>query len=156
MNATFPPDTALTTIQLAARFAAVIVAVCFIALMTFGTLHLKKVEAKIGGMIKSRSDLDQVRAAIQMNLLLGIPQVCLGILLVSLLFWISDGWFAFACLGGLVLAEVVLWIKLRPIQTRFKALPVAPGQEELAAEYSSYVKQWNGPHLFLKPAKIGT
>jgi len=124
--------------------------VCHFVIQAVGTLRLRVVRNKIAGTIKCRSDLDVVRAAIQVNLLLGVPLICNGALLIGVLIWLSNGWLWLACLIALAVGQAAAWLLFRPIERQFKALSVESGDEDLAAEYAHYLQQWAGPHLFLR------
>lgn len=123
--------------------------VVHIAIQVFSSLHIRAVTNKIAATIKSRSDLDQVRAAIQLNLFLGIPLLCNAAWMVLLFRWISAGWLWFVFVPALIVTQAISWVTLRPIERRFKNLPVV-ADEGLAAEYRSYVKQWAGFTIRLK------
>jgi hypothetical protein len=119
------------------------------AIQVIGAMLLRAARNKIGGTIKSSTDLDHVRAAIQVNLLLGIPIICNCIvLMIALIYSTRLAWL----LGLAVLAagQIVTWINFRPIEKQFKVLPV---EADLADEYHNYVTQWSGARFFLKPYK---
>ena len=126
-----------------------------LAIQVFGTLRLRTAAEKINGVISSRSDLDQVRNAIQTNLFLGIPILCNTVFLTASLVWaaISSGLLMLLYIAVLVAGQVVIWRICRPIEKRFKALPVKGRDVDLTTEYQHYVEQWSGFHLFLKPPK---
>jgi ABC-type bacteriocin/lantibiotic exporter with double-glycine peptidase domain len=115
-----------------------------------GTLRLRAVRNKIAATIKDRSDLDEVRSAIQTNLLLGIPLLCNAALLIGVLIWLSNRWLWLASLLVLAVAQALAWLLFRPVERQFKALSVEGDDAVLAQEYAYYLQQWAGPHLFLK------
>ena len=115
-----------------------------------GSLRLRNVRNRIAGEIKSRADLEEVRAAIQVNLFLGVPMLCNAAILLGVLVWLSAAWMWLPCILILAVEQTAAWILFRPIEKQFKALPVVAGKGELAAEYAFYLQQWEGPHLFLK------
>jgi uncharacterized membrane protein len=133
----------------------VIPIVFHMAIQAFGTRRLRAVTENINGIIKSRSDLDQVRNAIQTNLFLGIPIVCNCILMLASFYWCGSNSFMLKLLYVALLAsaQVVNWRIGRPVEKRFKALPVESQDAEIAEEYQHYLEQWSGAHLFLKPPK---
>lgn len=126
-----------------------------LAIQVFGTLRLRAATKMINGVISSRSDLDRVRNAIQTNLFLGIPILCNAVLLTASLFWaaVSSGLLMLLYIAVLAASQIVSWSFCRPIEKRFKALPVEGGDVDLTTEYQHYVEQWSGFHLFLKPPK---
>jgi hypothetical protein len=128
--------------------------VCHFVIQAVGTFRLRVVRNKIAGTIKCRADLDEVRAAIQVNLLLGVPLLCNAALLIGVLFWLSNGWLWLACITALAVAQTAAWLLFRPIERQFKALSVERGERDLAAEYTFYLQQWSGPHLFLKRPQL--
>jgi phosphatidylserine synthase len=130
--------------------AMTVAIVIHFTIQVFGSLRLQAVNEKIGGTVKSRPDLDQVRGAIQLNLFLGVPLICNGVFMVALILWFSSLKAVLACLAILAVGQAVLWVVCRPIEKRFKLLAVAPGHEDLAEEYRSYVKQWSGCNILLK------
>ena len=143
----------MQTMPLAGSLLMAVTVACHFLIQTVGSLRLRAARDKIGGTIRGRSDLDEVRAAIQTNLLLGVLVICNGVLMVAVLFWLSKGSLWAACVATLAVGQTGLWIIYRPIEKQFKALAIAGDDAELAIEYRCYVKQWGGCHLFLKPAK---
>jgi hypothetical protein len=132
--------------------------VIHVAIQAFGTVRLRAATKKIGGVIRSRSDLDQVRNAIQTNLFLGVPIVCNGLLLAAAIFWasaVSSAFMRLFYIALLAVIQIVMWKISRPVEKRFKALPVESQDAELVAEYRDYVEQWGGAHLFLKSSRSG-
>ena len=123
---------------------------CHLAIQIWGTLRLRGAREKIGGSIKSAADLNLVRFAIQTNLRLGIVLVCNLIPLLVSLFLIHGG-LAIGYIAVLAIAQTVLWFTLRPVEKQFKVMPIEANDEDLASEYRSYVEQWSGFHLILKP-----
>jgi hypothetical protein len=145
----------MTTIPLAFYILAAFSGGVQIGLQFIGVWRLRAVAKKINGVIRSRSDLDLVRNEIQANLYLGIPIICNCFLLIATFAWafsISTG-VGFACTLVLGTGQVVAWKMCRPIEQRFKAMPVESEVPGLLKEYQSYVRQWAGATLFLKPPK---
>jgi hypothetical protein len=123
---------------------------CHFALQIGGTLRLRSARNKIAGCIKSAADLNEVRRAIQTNLLLGVPLVCnLVPMLVSL--FLVRGVVAAGYIAMLAAGQTLLWFTERPVERQFKVLPVAGNDATLTRQYRSYVKQWSGFNVFLKP-----
>jgi hypothetical protein len=132
--------------------------VAHLGIQVFGTLRLRAANGRIHGAIRCRADLDQVRSAIQTNLFLGIPIICNTVLLAASLFLAArvSGFLMLFWITVLAAGQAVLWKTCRPIEKRFKSLPVeSRDADDLASEYRGYVEQWAGPHLFLKSAKDG-
>jgi len=126
-----------------------------LAVQAFGTLRLRAAAEMINGVISSRSDLDRVRNAIQTNLLLGIPILCNAVLLTASLAWagINSRVLMLLYIAVLAAGQVVMWRICRPVEKRFKALPIEGRDADLTTEYKHYVEQWSGFHLFLKLPK---
>jgi hypothetical protein len=120
-----------------------------LAIQIWGTLRLRTVREKIGGSIKSVADLALVRFAIQTNLRLGVILMCNLIPLLISLCLIRGGLAIY--IAVLAIGQTVLWFTLRPVEKQFKAMPIAADDEDLAIEYRSYVEQWSGLHLSLRP-----
>ena len=145
----------MKTIQFLITISAAISVICHLAIQVIGSLRLQTVRDKIGGTIKSRADLDQVKAAIQLNLFLGIPVVCNAIIMLVLLMFlcVTNKLMWLSCIAVLAVGQTVVWLVFRALYKQFKALPVVNNDDDLLDEYRSYVTQWSGFKLFLKPPK---
>jgi hypothetical protein len=127
------------------------------AIQIFGTALMRASTQKINGVIRSRSDLAEVKNAIQTNLFLGIAIVFNGALMVGTSWWIiintGDLMLRLFYIAVIAALQIVLWKICRPVEQRFKTLPVESLEPGLLAEYQDYVKQWNGFTIFLKEPK---
>src|SRR5258706_14655403 len=117
----------MQTMPLAGSLLAAVSVACHLLLQTVGSLRLRAARDRIGATIKGRSDLDEVRAAIQTNLFLSVVVICNGVLMAAVLFWLPKGLLRAACLAVLAVGQTALWILYRPISKQFKALPVQRG-----------------------------
>ena len=122
------------------------------ALQIVATLNLRKAKHRIGGAIKSQSDLDEVRVAIQTDMYIGIILICNGLVMITAIVFANAQTWGY-CLGFLSVV-VVLTVTGR-IEKQFKTLSVEPGLEDLGIQYQAYVKQWTGCHVFLKAVEKG-
>jgi hypothetical protein len=123
---------------------------CHFTIQIWGTLRLRSAREKIAGSIKSAADLNEVKRAIQTNLLLGLPLMCnLVPMLVSLCLVRGMVMFGYIILLGI--GQTILWFTARPLERQFKALPIVSTDESLGRQYRSYVEQWSGFCIFLKP-----
>jgi len=145
----------MTTIPLAFYILAAVAGTVQVGLQIIGVWRLQAVAKKINGVIRSRTDLELVRNEIQVNLYMGIPILGNCVLLMATFAWafsISIGVGA-VCTLVLGTGQVVAWKMCRPIEQRFKAMPVESMEPGLLKEYQSYVQQWGGATLVLKQPK---
>jgi len=133
-------------------FATLIPLMIHLGMQVFGALRLRAVSSKIGGVIKSRSDLDQVRGAIQIDLRLQIPLLFNALILLVILCSIKR-WAVYLVI--MTVGQVIILLTCKPIYKQFKTLPVSAENSGLAAEYNDYLKQWAGLCFRLKPPTSG-
>jgi hypothetical protein len=125
---------------------------CHLGIQVWGTVTLRSAKNKIGGRIRSVADLNIVRRAIQMNLQLGLLVVA-NLIPLTLALFLSRVGVMIGYIGILAVGQAVLWFTARPVEKQFKSLPVEGNNPELASEYRSYVEQWSGFHVSLRPPK---
>jgi hypothetical protein len=151
------PEEPMSTSSLVYVLPAILI-VSHVIILTLVTARLRAAEKRIAGVIRSRSDLDHVRHAIQENLFLGVAFVCNGLLMMAAIGWviyISGGWMILRLAYVAVLVgNIVVFRKIcGPVEKRFKSLRVESQDASLLPEYQHYLKQWAGFHVFLKPPK---
>lgn len=109
------------------------------------------------GIIKSRLDLDRVKAAINLSMRLAIIYIILFILFISLLgiFVLRGTPLLHASFGLFIFGIITLPIGLigKLFEKKLRKMQVQSDDPKLAEQYASYLKQWDEPHFQLSENK---
>ncbi|MEW6758779.1 MAG: hypothetical protein AB1347_11210 [Acidobacteriota bacterium] len=112
-----------------------------------GGMRLEGVRSSIGGAIRTRSDLEAVRRAIELNMALALAYIGLWIASIAVLLWAVKSGLTpipgaaghFLVLGLLTL-PCGLWNKA--VEKRFRAMPVEGSDPSLAATFARWLEEW--------------
>lgn len=120
-----------------------------------GTRPLEVVLKRLGGAIRSRSDLAALRAAINLNMALALALALVyGLYLVALLFHLFTAritlttfivYNAFMPLAGALCTRLYF----QPVEERARNLSILSPDPEIEADYRRWLKQWREPRFRL-------
>jgi hypothetical protein len=112
-----------------------------------GGMRLEGVRSSLGGAVRTRSDLDLVRRAIELNMVLALAYIGLWIASIAVLLWaVKSGLTPIPGAAGhfLVLGLLTLPCGLwnRAVEKRFRAMAVEGSDPSIAETFTRWLGEW--------------